>query len=202
MKRAARWVVALVALGAGVEVSAAGSLAGWEQPADNPPAYEVAADAAEHYAGRYSARLACDACGAEPAATLMQVVQAGKLRGRRARLVGYLKTAGVREWAGLWMRVDCADRRSASFDNMSPRGVSGTTPWTRYEVVLDVPEDAVQITFGVLLQGRGRVWADALSLAEVGPEVPSTDLGYGPEYAKVAAGDDLPPRPRNLSFEE
>ena len=79
---------------------------------------------------------------------------------------------------------------------------SGTTPWARHEVVLDVPEEAVRIAFGVLLAGPGRVFADDLSLTPVGPEVASTDLGFPPEYATVEMDERLPERPENLSFED
>jgi hypothetical protein len=182
--------------------AAAGSLAGWTSPAMNPEAYTTRVVDDEHHAGRSSALVECAGDRCEGPATLMQTVSADAYRGRRVRLAGYLKTRDVEGWAGLWMRVDGARRLSLAFDNMSRRSVSGTTPWTRYEVVLDVPEEAVRIAFGVLLAGPGRVFADELSLGAVGPEVASTDLGYPPEYATVDVDERLPERPGNLSFEE
>ena len=60
---------------------------------------------------------------------------------------GYLKTSEVTK-AQMWMRVDGANTKILSFDNMDSRPVRGTTSWTRYEIVLDVPADSIDIAFG------------------------------------------------------
>jgi hypothetical protein len=105
-----------------------------------------------------------------------QLIKADAYRGKRVRLTGYLKTGDVRGgWAGLWLRVDGRVAIPIAIDNMSSRGVMATTDWSRHAVVLDVPEAAVRLAFGVLLVGSGRVWADDLALDVVDPkEVPVT----------------------------
>ncbi len=175
---------------------------GWDIPDANPASYEVRRDGRERFVGRFSGSISCIPCASELPATLMQTVRADRYRGKRLRLAGYLKSADVKLWAGFWMRVDAATRRGVGFDNMNPRAVKGRTPWTRYEIVLDVPEDAVQIAFGILLAGEGQVWGDELSLTAVDSSVPSTDLGFAPDYVSVEVDDDVPKEPRNLGFEE
>lgn len=165
----------------------AGSLVGWEAPTGNPPPYLVVAD--EHGA-------------AEPPATLMQTIRADDYRGKRVQLAAYVKSADVQLWAGLWMRVDSHARRAVAFDNMNTRAIKGSTGWTRYPIVLDVPDDGALIAFGVLLAGDGRVWADSFTVTPVDASVESTDLGLAAEYAEVAVGIGVPRRPSNLSFEE
>jgi hypothetical protein len=99
--------------------------------------------------------------------TLTQCFDAGRWRDMVIRFSGYLKTAEVRGWAGLWMRVDGSDGETLRFDNMaSPvdRSIAGTTDWAQYEIVLDIPEEAVTICLGFLLHGSGTVWADDLDL--------------------------------------
>jgi hypothetical protein len=98
-----------------------------------------------------------------------QCVKADLYRGKRVRLAGYLRTRDVADWSGLWLRVD-GPARLLAFDNMEPRAVKGTTDWTRYEVVLDVPEAAVRLAFGPVLRGAGQVWADDLTLDVVDPK--------------------------------
>lgn len=190
----------LVLLGASGAV--AGSLVGWVEPTGNPPRYRFAADEREHHSGRVAASISCTLCTAEPPATLMQTIRADDYRGRHLRLAAYVKSADVQRWAGLWMRVDSHGRRGVAFDNMKARAISGTTGWTRYEIVLDVPDDGAQIAFGVLLAGDGRVWADSVTVTPVDTSVESTDVGLPPEYAEVAVGVGVPRRPSNLSFEE
>jgi hypothetical protein len=78
-------------------------------------------------------------------------------------------------WAGLWLRIDPAEGAPhLAFDNMEGRGVTGTQDWGRYEVVLDVPENASQIAFGALLTDEGTVWVDDLSIEAVGKEISTT----------------------------
>ena len=38
--------------------------------------------------------------------TLMQNTLPDKFLGKRVRMVGFIKTADVQEWAGFWFRVD------------------------------------------------------------------------------------------------
>jgi hypothetical protein len=70
--------------------------------------------------------------------------------GKHVKYSGFIKTEGInRGWAGLWWRVDGEPGTAPlAFDNMNDRGATGTTPWTRYEIELDVPANATHIYFG------------------------------------------------------
>jgi hypothetical protein len=63
---------------------------------------------------------------------------------------------------------------------MQTRPVRGSTEWTEYEIVLDVPEGSTRITYGFLLIGAGTVWGDDLKVEIVGP------AGEGPETTGTA----------------
>lgn len=105
--------------------------------------------------------------------TMVQMVDAEAYRGKRVRLSGALRT----EQAGrgqMWMRVDGTGERSLGFDNMDDRPLVGDNAWKRYEIVLDVPDNAIDIAFGFLLSGKGEIWADDFKLDVVGPDVPLT----------------------------
>lgn len=123
-------------------------------------------------------------------ATLMQTIDAAAYKGKRVRLSGYLRTKDAGKGA-LWMRVDDADKKSVAFDNMDDRAQQGDKPWQSFDVVLEVPDNARDIAFGVLLQNKGEVWADGLKFEVVGKDVPVTG---GPH--------PLSPAPVNLGFAE
>ncbi len=106
--------------------------------------------------------------------TMMQTIAATNYVGNRVRLSGALKGDAVVGWAGLWLRVDGEQGRLLAFDNMGDRPICGTTDWTRYDVVLDVDDDARALAFGVLLSGPGAVDISGLRLERVGLEVPVT----------------------------
>lgn len=123
-------------------------------------------------------------------ATLMQTVDAAAYKGKRVRFSGYLRTKDAGKGA-LWMRVDDADKKSVAFDNMNDRAQEGDKPWQSFDVVLDVPDNARDIAFGVLLQNKGEVWADGLKFEVVGKDVPVTGGAHV-----------LSPTPVNLGFAE
>jgi hypothetical protein len=95
--------------------------------------------------------------------TFMQQSKPNKYLGKRIKMTGFVKSENVTNWAGLWLRVDqLGSGKSVSFDNMNDRPIKGTTEWTKYEIILDVPSDASLLAFGALLSGTGQVWFDNL----------------------------------------
>jgi hypothetical protein len=183
-----------LALGAPGSPARSGELpAGWIHAGDRPSEYESGVDPKGGPAGKACAFIR--GRGASPGGfgTLMQSIAADDFRGKRVRFSADVRTAGVAQWAGLWMRVDGARRGQQlppmlAFDNMQNRPIAGTRGWTRYDVVLDVSAEASGISFGLLLSGAGQAWMEGLRLDVVGPDVASTDRLV------------LPKRP-NLSFE-
>jgi hypothetical protein len=105
-------------------------------------------------------------------AALTQAVSAQNYLGQRIRFRARVRTQDVSNWAGLWMRVDSQSRSGVSFYNSQDRPIKGTTEWQERSVVLDVPQDASMIVFGVIDSGKGRVWIDQLALDTVGQDVP------------------------------
>ncbi len=131
--------------------------------------------------------------------TLTQCISPAAFRGKRVRYSGYLKTDGVEQGAGLWMRVDGPENRALGFDNMQNRAAKGTTDWKRYEIDLDVPKDATLICFGFLVAGKGTVWGDDLKIEPVGEPgkpvttQPKSDAGKLAEVVgHVMEADDKP----------
>jgi RNA polymerase sigma factor (sigma-70 family) len=176
----------------------AGMPDGWSGGSTRGGNYEVGLDHAVRHSGRSSGYVLCRQDGDEGFGCLNQAVRADAYRGGRLRLAGWVKTAGS-ACAGLWMRVDGEDRVLA-FDNMHGRPVEGADDWARHEVVLDVPEDAQTISFGLWMKGAGIVWADDFALEAAGPGVAITDqLPRGVPSHPAAV--DPPAEPVNLGFE-
>jgi hypothetical protein len=107
----------------------------------------------------------------------MQQFNAARYLGKRIRLSANLKSDDVKEWGGLWMRVEDARPPEGgyplllAFDNMQDRSIKGTTGWQTYSVVLDVPERATDIYIGFLLYGPGTLWASGIKVEIVGSDV-------------------------------
>jgi hypothetical protein len=163
---------------------------GWILAGSKPASYEVGTDPQAFYNGHPSAYLKAKEPVIDGFGTLMQAFRADKYLGKRVRFSAFVKSYGVQDWAGLWMRVD-KGTDVVAMDNMHDRPIKGTTDWQKYEVVLDVPQDATGIFYGILLGGTGAVWLNSVELEVVGADVPATG-GKGPK---------LSDEPTNKSFE-
>jgi hypothetical protein len=167
---------------------------GWFVAGSTPNDFEFSRDTSTAESGQASALIATKSgTTSNGFGTLMQIIDAENYRGARWRMSGFLKTSEVAK-AQMWMRVDGPDRKILSFDNMDSRPVHGTTPWTRYDIVLDVPADSIDIAFGFLLtQGGGKVWGDNFKLERVDSTVPVT--------APASIAPVRPKDPVNTDFE-
>jgi hypothetical protein len=179
----------------------AGSPKGWVLigPAS---AYAFRLDSLEKHGGRSSGLLECTDPDVQEFGSILQTIRADGYRSKRVRLSAYVRTRDVEESARLWMRVDGPESSGIAFDNMAKRPFKGDTEWSRYDIVLDVPADAVQIGFGAILGGKGRLWVDDLVLEPVGLGVATTDMHAPPVPAKAVVPPGLPPQPVNADFEE
>jgi len=165
---------------------------GWFLAGSKPYEFEAGVDPGQAYEGHRSAYLKSKQLSVDGFGTLMQQFTAEQYLGKRVRLSGLVKSQEVPAWAGLWVRVDKGKEMGVAFDNMQDRAIKGTTDWRRYEVVLDVPEDATGIAIGMLLTGPGEVWLNGAIFDVVGPDVAVT----GSRNAKTLD------KPVNLDFAE
>lgn len=170
------------------------SVKGWILSGSDPYNYEMGVDHAVVHQGKASGYLKSKTVlEGDSFATMMQQFKADNYVNKRIRLSGFLKTKDVGLFSSMWMRVDNANGDTIQFDNMSNRSITGTTNWSLYSIVLDVPKESTVISFGIILSGRGQVWVDQLTFEEVDESVLSTNLEIQ---------SDILDEPVNLSFEE
>lgn len=141
---------------------------GWILSGSHPAEYEMGLDYEVVHQGKVSAYIkAKENVTHGGFSTLMQMFRADKYVGKRLRFTAFIKSENVRDWAGLWMRVDGKDTEPLAMDNMQNRPIKNTNNWQSYSVVLDIKEEALGIAFGVLLSGEGCVWLDSIRFDEV-----------------------------------
>lgn len=154
---------------------------GWQAVTDGSGEYTVRADGPRRDGGQGYAGATIKANTDTPlgSAMLAQSIRADAYRGKRIRLSGFLKTIGVNEGtAVLFMRVD-GDGVVQTSDYMQNRPVMLTTDWARQEVVLEVPRNAIGITYGFMLGGSGQTWLDDVAIEVVGDDVATTGRAGG-----------------------
>lgn len=177
---------------------------GWiRTPSYSSNGYSMTVDTNIKHGGKASALIKLTCGGENEFGSLGQILSADNYLGKRVRFTGWLKTENA-DSAVLWMRVD-GNRHLLGFDNMLDRAATGTTDWKQFEIVLDVPTEAVNIVVGTFLSGKGQMWADDLKLEIVGSEVPSTNQ-LSPELMRNEDPNRNPKKsdikqPVNLGFE-
>lgn len=187
--RAAAMLCAIAAITA----IAAETPKGWFAAGSHPKDYEMSVDRTVKHGAKASAFLKSVVPVTSGFGTLMQSFKADEFRGKRVRMSGYVRANDVGDWAGLWMRVDGLKSELLALDNMQQRAIKGTSDWQKYDIVLDVADEAQSIAFGLLLTGKGQVWMDDLRFEAVGKDIPTTGAGLG---------QGAPASPANLNFED
>ncbi len=160
----------LVGVCTAVTLAAPGTVKGWFKAGNDPTGYVIGTEQMDQGSVAYIKSL-------KPAdnkfGTLMQSFLPDEYKGKRVRLSASVKTADVKNWVGMWMRVD-ADGKTVAFDNMQDRSITGTTDWKNYSIVLDVPQECDNMAMGLILSGAGAAYWDHLKLEVVGDDVPVT----------------------------
>ena len=166
---------------------------GWNLSGSYTELYELTVDDKVFHTGTKSGLLfAKGEANEQQFGTMMQGFQAENYKNKRIKMSCFLKTEQVTK-CGAWLRIDNVSGDTLQFDNMDSRSIHGTTDWNHYSIVLDVPEESASIHFGVLLVGKGKVWADGFRFEEVNEKVDSTNMLFQ---------DNLPKQPINLDFSE
>jgi hypothetical protein len=164
----------------------------WHMTGNRAPDYEAGLLPGAEYMGDRVARLRLRPEVAEPSGfgALVQTIATPRYLGHRVRFSAMLKATEVTGWAGLWMRVDGLSGNVLEFDNMEERALRGTTDWTEAAIVLDVPEQARKLLFGVLLSRAGAIDLARLRFEEADQAVPTA----------MTAVSALPEEPQALDF--
>ena len=162
--------------------------------------YEVGVDGAVRTGGKRSAYLKTTSMSPKNFVNLMQSFRAEDYRGKRVRLSAQVRVQGIAGAAALWMRID-SESKTVGFDNMSDRAIRSPADWKRHEIVLDVPPESLNVSFGVMFDGRGQAWVDDFQFEVVGKEFPVTrTFEATPSAKKVEPVTQT--KPLNLDFEK
>lgn len=135
-------------------------VSGWFLAGSQPEAYQIGIEHNAERNGKVAYLKSIKQLKGSGFGTIMQSFIPEDYFGKRVRLTGYIKSADVDKWAGMWFRVDGQPGKTLGFDNMQDRPIKGTTAWKKYEIILDVPQNATAIAYGVLVSGSGTVWID------------------------------------------
>jgi hypothetical protein len=152
---------------------------GWFANIPAPGDFSVATDNGVTYQGHPSVSISSKKPDPTGFAGFNQSISAKDYKGKRVRLSAYLRTRDVTgdgsRGAHVWFRVDGPNQKMLGFDNMDTRPVKGSTEWTKYEIVLDVPSESIGLAYGSFLNGSGTSWVASFRLEVVSDAVLATN---------------------------
>lgn len=178
---------------------------GWFKSGDRYDSFEIGKDDQNAQNGQSSGYLELIADTTSGYGVLMQFCGEKNFKGKRVRMTGYIQSlSSDTTLAGMWIRVDdFGNRVTADFDNMMDRPIIGTKPWTKCEIVFDVPDTQCIINYGILLRGGGKAWFDNVSFEIVNNSVFKTAYYLNMPFQEFyQIPENLPEEPVNLDFEE
>lgn len=174
---------------------------GWGFGGRSPDDYDMFIDTQLRHGGKASVSLLTLETVWQGSGTLQQQLAAVNYAGYRVRFRAFVRTNRVEGSCALWMRADSESQKRVAYDDMARRRINGTNEWKEYSIVLDIPEDAVLIIFGIVLYGIGQVWIDDCKLETVGRDVATTGDYTRPTPAHIELEPDVRNVPVNLDFE-
>jgi hypothetical protein len=157
----------------------------------NQEDYEAGVTTDHPFTGKYSAYIKSREVERNTMGTLWQAIKPRPdWFGERVRMTVAMKTLGVKDAGGLFMRVSTYGGW-INYDYMYDRAVRGDTDWHKQMIVLDIPRDTSLIDFGVWIIGKGEVRVDDFRIDIVDKKLHVTGTSEKIEFGQ----------PENLDFE-
>lgn len=132
--------------------------AGWS----GGPVDTLGVDESVSHQGRWSGRISRAADSSQEFSSLTKSLPAD-IEGSRLTLKAWVRSRGVDDFFGLWIRQDGL-QGPVEFDNNYWLGLKGDQEWREIYVSTDLSAHAKQIIFGLALGGAGTVWIDDVQL--------------------------------------
>ena len=159
---------------------------GWFVLGMDPTDHEVAVDCTHGHDTSTSARIRSRDATVTSPTLVTQHFLAHDYHGKRLRLSAWLKCEDATRSARLWMLLE-DNTRLLLYTTAKP--ITGTTDWTRRDIVYDIDSEATLISIGYELEGAGTAWMADVAVEVVGTDVPTT------------GSRRLPSQPTNLGFD-
>ncbi|HLW66180.1 MAG TPA: sigma-70 family RNA polymerase sigma factor [Gemmataceae bacterium] len=167
--------------------------------------YEIRVDKSVRHEGKASGSIKSITATPTWYGALTQAFDGAKFQGKRLRMTAYIKSKGVENSCGMWMRMESYDGKGhvTISSDLGGKSIKGTNDWKQDEIVMDVPKEGVTlIYFGAVLVGKGQVWVDDFKFEVVGNDVKTTGRVGEPGKATGEPRKGIAQEPKNLDFEE
>jgi predicted Ser/Thr protein kinase len=144
---------------------------GWKAHETNPHQYRVGLDDKIKHGRTPSLFLRSLKDNPDGSVGVDQLFDAAPYRGKRVRVTGFYRMEKVAAHIIFELKALDEKRDEEVYERFTP---SGTSPWKKFWMVIDVPAAAQTVEIHLGLRGPGTVWASDLNFRQVDSSVPLT----------------------------
>lgn len=148
---------------------------GWFLAGSAPSKYEIGTEYNNEKKGNVAYLKSTEKNIKNEFGTIMQSFTPEIYHGKNIKLTAYIKSSNIKDWAGMWMRIDGPNKETLGFDNMQNRPIIGSNDWTKYEIIMKIPVEAINISYGVLISETGEILIDKFNFEIVDDKEKSTN---------------------------
>lgn len=124
-------------------------------------------------------------CTSGMGGNINQKIVGAEYSGKRIKVSAYLKSDNLTNDNGYGGQVWAYSYSGKDVYMTSAAGnIKGTTDWTEYSVVFDVPKDNPSVTYGLSVSGHGTVWIDSINFEVVDKSTPLKNARYSKGVSK------------------
>jgi transitional endoplasmic reticulum ATPase len=171
---------------------------GWELVGSRPDCYETGTST-EFFEGSPVTYFRSITDPGDGFAALQQDESPRRVAGRPVSLSCALRADDVSGWASLWIRVDGTEGGRPLLYKRMESPIEGSREWARYELSVDVPPDATNLVYGLLLHGVGTLSLSQPRLTIGGEEEPTLGPGAPQTPQRMASPVDRARTPRSAA---
>lgn len=99
--------------------------------------------------------------------TYVSEMPATRFAGKKLRMTGYVKTNEAKTLGGFLIITDgsfpASDKMKVTNNDDDKKQTIWSPEWIKTELEVEIPADAINIQYGVLLEGNGQIWFDEIS---------------------------------------
>jgi C-terminal processing protease CtpA/Prc len=160
-----------------------GNPTGWDLTYYHTNTYDIKVDSLVKMQGKYSVSISSGNDTVNSVGAIIFPIHQ-RLHGKILTLTGTIKTENVTGGgAGIWLRVDGANKNILGIIDLGNNRITGTTAWREYYVQLPYDErEALTINAGAELQGKGKMWIDSMRLYLDDEPIGKAALSTAPLY--------------------
>ena len=148
----------------------------WIVLGKNPADYETTRDSTMKWHGVPAYHCTAKSPNAKNDINIAQYFSASSYIGKKVRVTAWIKTSGIRSFEYFVVTISYSDGKTyGKYSHYISKKLQQTKDWTKYEIVVYIPENSLGLEYFLDVSNRGEVWINDPTVEIVDNNTPTTD---------------------------